>query len=116
MYCMWLAKTGNWNDLLSSFLEAPVKETETTAGSVMLDNLKQDFSKRRFRSELLFEMKDDISHQSISSRDTLGTSFLVRSNSDMSEELKRCDETDNIKIGRCESTLKSFDGEQDMIK
>ncbi len=45
MYCMWLAKKGEWNDLISGFLEPPHPDEQTTlVGSVILDDLKEELS------------------------------------------------------------------------
>jgi hypothetical protein len=45
MYCMWLAKKGEWNDLISGFLGPPHPDEQTTlAGSVILDDLKDELS------------------------------------------------------------------------
>ena len=47
MYCMWLAKKGHWDDLISGFLEPPFADSTEDEGalrSVILDELKQELS------------------------------------------------------------------------
>jgi hypothetical protein len=89
MYCMWLAKKGNWDDLISGFLEPPIKEetTDPQAGSsTILGKLKQETSFKRFRSELLESECDWGSDHP----DFIGTSLLSRSSFDLASSLKRC--------------------------
>lgn len=54
MYCMWLANKGDWNGLISDFLEPPHKDDcSSEAGSVMLEELQSEFEERRFKTDLL---------------------------------------------------------------
>lgn len=47
MYCMWLAKKGHWDDLISGFLEPPFSDESMdnkTVDSTILGELKQELS------------------------------------------------------------------------
>ena len=49
---MWLANKGDWNGLISDFLEPPHSDDcSTEAGSVMLEELQAEFEERRFNTE-----------------------------------------------------------------
>ena len=51
---MWLANKGDWNGLISDFLEPPHSDDcSTEAGSVMLEELQAEFEERRFNTEFL---------------------------------------------------------------
>lgn len=57
--CMWIAKKGNWERLISGSLHLPFPDEATTeVGSHMLDGLrselrKQDFGSEYFQTELI---------------------------------------------------------------
>ena len=88
---MWLAKKGQWDDLISGYLEAPYEEEDTTVGPDMLEPLKSEFERERFKSELF-------SSRCLSENDKpnefLGTTYLVRES--IASELKKCAEEDPI--------------------
>lgn len=51
---MWLAKKGDWDSLISGYLEPPHPDDAAThAGSIMLDKILNELEQIRFKSELL---------------------------------------------------------------
>lgn len=100
MYCMWLAKTGQWDDLISGYLEAPYQEEDTTVGPDMLEGLKSEFERERFKSELL---SSRCMSESDKPSEFLGTAYIVRDG--FADELRECEEADSIIRGGSIVTL-----------
>lgn len=98
MYCMWLAKTGKWDDLISDYLQAPYNDESTIVGPEMLEGLKDEIKRDRFRSELLDSEQLTHGSECDMPQDLFSTSFLTVRDS-FANELKQCDDTDSIKRG-----------------
>ena len=107
IYCMWLAKQGNWNELMSRFLEPPFQDEQSVVlRSHILDDLKNEIDMQRFHSKLLDESEDSDQNQtarkSVDAREAaftevLGTSYMLRGSFDIRAELKACDDADQLK-------------------
>lgn len=100
VYCMRLANKGDWNDLLSGFLEAPFAD-DTVAGSVILDELQHELRNGRLRSELLDQTDNSSMHGAESAKaEVVGTARIIRSGTEIRDELARCDQEDQLKQER----------------